>query len=539
MPTSAASFVLWSVDSLEKVAREAEPANGADRIVIEACRGEFASGQLAVRALRPLSDLRIAAASLKHESTGATSIDLTARFIGFVPIETNTPDTPSDEFAATAPCLVPDALIPDEALSVDRDTTQPVWLTLSVPPDAPPGRWTGSVAVAAGPDRAEIPVELTVHPIALPDDQHLWVTNWINMGNFARHYATEMYTPRFWQVVESYARNMAAHRQNTTLCPNELIRIYQETDGALTFDYSDYDRWVEIFERAGAAKLIEGGHLGRRGLGKWDIPWFEWRPLKVLRRDGAAVRLDPQTTTEKLARSLWAHVGERGWTDRFIMHVVDEPASHTEADYRAKSRLVHEWMPGARFLEAMSLMDARDELDVWVPVLSHFHEHMDSYLGMRDQAGIELWFYTCMYPTGRYPNRFLDFSLLKTRILHWINWRYRLTGYLHWGLNFWTNDPFHQDRIRDSLPPGDCWIVYPGADGPLDSLRWEHMREGIQDFELLWLLDHTARQAGRSPDAADRICADLVPDPLTYARDFTALRGARRAAIEALLALQA
>jgi hypothetical protein len=163
---------------------------------------------------------------------------------------------------------------------------------------------------------------------------------------------------------------------------------------------------------------------------------------------------------------------------------------------------------------------------------------MDTYLGMRDQAGIELWFYTCMYPTGRYPNRFLDFSLLKTRILHWINWRYRLTGYLHWGLNFWTNDPFHQDRIRDSLPPGDCWIVYPGPDGPLDSLRWEHMREGIQDFELLWLLDHTAKEAGRSPEAADTICAHLVPDPITYARDFTALRAGRRAAIEALLALQ-
>jgi hypothetical protein len=133
-----------------------------------------------------------------------------------------------------------------------------------------------------------------------------------------------------------------------------------------------------------------------------------------------------------------------------------------------------------------------------------------------------------MYPTGRYPNRFLDFSLLKTRILHWINWRYRLPGYLHWGLNYWTQDPFHGDRIRGDLPPGDCWIVYPGPDGPIESLRWEQMREGLQDFELLWMLGQ------KDPDRADAICADMVPDPLTYKRDWRSLRAARRALVEAI-----
>jgi hypothetical protein len=138
-----------------------------------------------------------------------------------------------------------------------------------------------------------------------------------------------------------------------------------------------------------------------------------------------------------------------------------------------------------------------------------------------------------MYPTGRYPNRFLDFSLLKTRILHWINWRYRLTGYLHWGLNYWTDHPFEDDRLQPSFPAGDSWIVYPGEDGPIDSIRWEQMREGIQDFELLRLL---AQRAG-DPAQADDICSKLVPDPVTYSRAIGDLRAARREVIQGLVAL--
>ncbi len=72
---------------------------------------------------------------------------------------------------------------------------------------------------------------------------------------------------------------------------------------------------------------------------------------------------------------------------------------------------------------------------------------------------------------------------------------------------------------------------------PVESLRWEQMREGLQDFELLWLLDQRAKEAGKSPDLADRICADLAPDPLTYARDASALRAARGRIVEALLSL--
>jgi hypothetical protein len=37
---------------------------------------------------------------------------------------------------------------------------------------------------------------------------------------------------------------------------------------------------------------------------------------------------------------------------------------------------------------------------------------------------------------------------------------------------------------------GDGWHVYPAKDGVLNSLRWEQMRNGIQDYECFWMLEN-------------------------------------------------
>jgi hypothetical protein len=35
---------------------------------------------------------------------------------------------------------------------------------------------------------------------------------------------------------------------------------------------------------------------------------------------------------------------------------------------------------------------------------------------------------------------------------------------------------------------GDPFVVYPGADGPVDSIRWEVFGESLQDYALLQTL---------------------------------------------------
>lgn len=161
-----------------------------------------------------------------------------------------------------------------------------------------------------------------------------------------------------------------------------------------------------------------------------------------------------------------------------------------------------------------------------------FHNDFEHYQE-RQRAGEEVWFYTCMYPQGEYANRFIEQPLLKTRLLHWINYRYGITGYLHWGYNQWGKDsPFThatgQYADQQYLPAGDPWIVYPGRDGPLDSIRHEAMRDGIADYELLSMLGE------RDPAAAKRLVNRHVLDFDRYNCNINAFRATRLELLELL-----
>lgn len=59
-----------------------------------------------------------------------------------------------------------------------------------------------------------------------------------------------------------------------------------------------------------------------------------------------------------------------------------------------------------------------------------------------------------------------------------------MDGYLRWAYNSWPKDPLHDSRFT-AWPAGDTYQVYPG---PMTSIRFEKLIEGIQDFEKIRLL---------------------------------------------------
>jgi hypothetical protein len=182
-------------------------------------------------------------------------------------------------------------------------------------------------------------------------------------------------------------------------------------------------------------------------------------------------------------------VRRRNWQDRFLVSISDEPFIHHEESYAAIVDRVHEIAPSIRCIEAVEA-EYLGDLDVYVPKLSHLNLWYPHFKQVQNE-GAELWFYTCCHPVGRYPNRFLDQSLLKVRVLHWLNYLYGLDGYLHWGLNQFAGDnPYTQEGISKGLPLGDRAIAYPGTEGLLGSLRFSAMRDGLQDFEYLWILEN-------------------------------------------------
>ena len=187
----------------------------------------------------------------------------------------------------------------------------------------------------------------------------------------------------------------------------------------------------------------------------------------------------------------------------YVQHVWDEP---NDLDlYNRFAEFVKKYMPGIPIIETVHSPKSVDTVNIWVPALHDYHNKY-SFFQERQKAGDEVWFYTCIGPQDNYANRFLELPLVQTRYLHWINYRYGATGYLHWGFNWWHVNKTNDAALAPGSPAGDAWIVYPAEGKLYSSIRLAAMRDGIADYELLKLLEQN------SPDKAKELAGVLIKD---------------------------
>lgn len=529
-------FVIWAVDALLKVfPTTLPPATFQNEIVLSCARNEWESGQIAFRSEADTKALRVTPVALK-QIDGNGQIDAAnvhCQFEGFIPIKANTPSTPADELICKAPSEVPDVLLEDESIAVSANRTQPIWIGVYVPQKTPAGNYSGEITVEADGQKASIPIKLRVFDFTLPDERHLFVTNWFNTGNIANAHHVELNSDEFFAVLEKYARNMADHRENVFWVSPWTIKTYRENDGKLTFDYSIFDRYIQTFLNAGVNDRIEIMHVAHHGEGGWESKEIILNEVTATdRQTGASIKLSPEEGLGPFLTGLQNHLEEKNWLSKAMIHISDEPTDHNFEPWKAASQFVHRFAPKLRRIDAIETDGFEDLLEVWVPKLNQVYNWYPYYDKAR-QSGVELWYYICLHPTGRWMNRFLDYPLLKIRLLHWINYRYTITGYLHWGWNFWGDDPF--GAPKEDLPPGDTHVIYPGKDGPLNSIRWETQRDSLEDFEYLVLLKErrceTAEKLGSAINGgearSDEYCRRIVRSFVDFERDEQTLRSVR------------
>jgi len=541
--------VVWVVDPHVKVFRDTLPPSDLESstgggIVLRAARNEYEPAQIAVRSSTELRGLRVEISELRHEDLSAViPAECTHwNFVGYIPMPKNTPRSEGLRIRE-APCDMPDPLLADPSKDLPAEQTQPVWITVYVPKNAPAGVYRGEVRVVAEGFQSAIPLHLNVYDFALPDERHFWMTNWFNFWNIARAHGVEVWSEAFWDVLFRYARNMAEHRQNVVLVPWTLVQAYVESDGKLTFDFSRFDRFVRLFIDAGVAGRLEIGHVGRGEKG-WGTPIVLSEVSATERATGKQIRLRPEEGLKPLLSALETHLAEQGWLERSMIHVADEPILNNLASWKKASAFVREAAPRIPRIEAIETIMLEGYLEIWVPQLSHFERWRQAYEARRGHG--EFWYYICVNPHGSvYPNRFLDYPLSAVRVLHWVNFTERLVGYLHWGWNYWGEDPFGPPT--DRLPPGDTHIVYPGPEGPLNSIRWEIQRESAEDFEYLHLLStKTAVLKTLLGDKASwldpqrramELARQVVPAIVAFERDPARIMQVRHQVAEEILAL--
>ena len=228
----------------------------------------------------------------------------------------------------------------------------------------------------------------------------------------------------------------------------------------------------------------------------------------------------------RLYFSQWAQViRANGWQGRITQALADEPQTHNDKTYRALAAICRKFLPGVPILDAVETTNLGGGVDIWVPKQDTYEKWREEYTALQ-AAGEEMWFYTCAFPAGPAMNRSMDLPLAVSRTVLWMGALYRLSGFLHWGFNYYIGDDIwhsaccpHKGAL---LPAGDAHIVYPGKDGrPWRSMRFEAQRAGAEDYELLM------QAVDAAPGEADALIRTVCTTFRSYARSGAAVAAAR------------
>jgi len=164
-----------------------------------------------------------------------------------------------------------------------------------------------------------------------------------------------------------------------------------------------------------------------------------------------------------------------------------------------------------------------DEVDIWVPLTPAYDLKLAETARKR---GKQVWWYICISPPHPYANWFVEYPALEARLIWWMTYQQRVPGFLY----YLTNLRHSQSGLmrldghnKTNWNPaswrtanGDGCFLYSGPDGPISTIRFENLRDGIEDTELLFLLEDYLGDQG---SAGLEYCDELISSMTDYTLD--------------------
>lgn len=185
--------------------------------------------------------------------------------------------------------------------------------------------------------------------------------------------------------------------------------------------------------------------------------------------------------------------------------------------------------------EVDSIEFMKDYVKIWCPITYSFttrdlsfisnlvflqSEEQDAKYGtfidrMRQEVagGDELWAYVCINPRAPYANWKVDTDGTETIVSLWQMKEYGVTGMLYWSVNYWKVNYWDQNTPWAFPNDGDGMLIYSGykfgLPTPVSTLRLESIRDGIEDYQMLCMLEDALGEQAAA-DMISRITTSVV-----------------------------
>ncbi len=424
-------------------------------------------------------------------------------------------DAVDANYLTTEPGLFPDLLkpCPDGRFTPVCGKRRALWIDIPAMRDARPGEYPLTLIAEAAADGHMVSRRFSVliRQIALPSQgRSFYHTEWFHADCLADYYRTPVFSELHWRAVASQIATAAELGINVILAPVFTPPLDTEVGGERTtvqltdiffahgeyrFGFERLDRFCQICRDAGISRL--------------EIPplFTQWgaaaTPKILVLEDGVPVKKfgwhvpsdspEYQEFLKAFLPALTEHLPATGYDrDHVFFHISDEPDGGNAENYRAARQAAAGLLEGWTIIDTLSDYRFYEEGLVTHPVVAE--NHIEPFL-RHNVPG--LWTYYCCSQTTDVPNRFFAMPSARSRILGVLMYVYHLSGFLHWGYNFYNSglsrshiDPFCDTHAGFFFPSGDPFLVYPGTDGQCwSSVRGEVMRQAMEDYRALTALE--------------------------------------------------
>ncbi len=495
---------VFQVGSSARVYAESSPADTgrSEAVELTAVRGESAGFQLVLRgkksaevsaSVTPLSGpATIAAAEIAVFAV--RDIVLPAGIISGV-------------HAVAGPN--PDPLEAGGTLQLAPDRNSSLFIRIHVAEEIPAGQYAGMVKLSG--IGVEVPVVLDVAELVLGRER--WLPSQAHV-RLPRKVTPEQ-EERLSEVLHAELRSHGCADNRLVsgaLAGEDWLQL--EGDDVV-IDFSAFDEAAEEAFRQGAYRLnippigLRRRMHGRAGEGR-SVRFVKWLGLEPM---------SPQFNTvfAKYCAKMAAHLREKGWLDKTFMYLWDEPNERELDTYKGLLEVAKGGAPELKQAVAGGATPTPGLyglVDIWTVNLRQnlMTAGLLQTIRERQAAGEEV---------GAYGNNRYALDNPPTYMRLW-GWTLGLYGLEHTG--WWSvclfdrGDPWLVAE-RDPKDPrnkgrvGSGSLLYPDPDDVTaiwSSLRWEAMRDGLEDWGLVRMLAETLRQQAETLRMGEMYDADAV-----------------------------
>lgn len=496
------SYKVWGAPATEKILQDKqiyEDIKTSAKIDLDSAKGEYESAQIVITAEGDINSYNVSLSDLTLQGGSETYSKENVTVYNTKYVKITSPWT-YDAIAGVYPdCLLPlDKAVEYGENKIADGDNQSIYFSFNVPISQQHGVYKGNFELTINGTKETIPVTLNVRNVEVSQKVNVrsfFINTW-------SYYLGEYESSQ--EMLDTYTKKLFEYR----LAPTSLVNdISYDKDDAIYYAEKAYElcandscstigipcrkssgipdgeftMWLVTI----AEKCLEKSYdlldkcyvYGIDEPGNGDI-----EKLKNFYNDFMSQR---QAAVDTVSQGKATYMSEYGVSEEFFNQILESIA-------------------GVRFVTTAAYREAfAPYVDLWCPQYNTFETGLST--GYYD--GDERWFYGAVSPRNPYPNYHLDNIALSPRMIGWMQALYNVTGNLYWATNIYADyqddkyvypDDYYSDPAHYNNANGDGFLFYPGKkygiEGPIPTIRIEQIRDGQEEFELLYAIKEYYKQ---------------------------------------------